>query len=51
MPVVAKARQRAEQIHGRDPDVTMAWYQQLKNESPEDVTGAIAKTILGGPLQ
>jgi FAD-dependent urate hydroxylase len=49
--VVAKARQRAEQIHGRDPDVTQAWYRQLKNEPPEDVTGAIAKTILGGPLR
>jgi FAD-dependent urate hydroxylase len=49
--VVAKARQRAEQIHGCDPDVTLAWYQQLKNELPEDVTGAIAKTILGGPLR
>jgi FAD-dependent urate hydroxylase len=49
--VVAKARQRAEQIHGRDPDVTLAWYQQLKNEPPEDVRGAIAKTILGGPLR
>lgn len=49
--VVAKARQRAEQIHGCDPAVTMAWYQQLKTESPEDVTGAIAKTILGGPLR
>jgi FAD-dependent urate hydroxylase len=49
--VVARARQRAEQIHGRDPAVTQAWYQQLKNEPPEDVTGAIAKTILGGPLR
>ncbi|MCY7337769.1 MAG: FAD-dependent urate hydroxylase HpxO [Chamaesiphon sp.] len=49
--VVAKARQRAEQIHGRDPAVTLAWYQQLKTEPPEAVAGAIAKTILGGPLR
>jgi FAD-dependent urate hydroxylase len=49
--VVQKARQRAEQIHGKDPSVTQAWYDQLRTESPSDVTGAIAKTILGGPLR
>lgn len=48
--VVTKARQRAEQIHGLDPAVTQAWYHQLKTEHPTDVTDAIAKTILGGPL-
>jgi FAD-dependent urate hydroxylase len=49
--VVTRARQRAEQIHGRDPATTQAWYQQLKTEQPSDVTDAIAKTILGGPLR
>ncbi len=48
--VVTKARQRAEQIHGLDPAVTQAWYHQLKTEQPTDVTDAIVKTILGGPL-
>jgi FAD-dependent urate hydroxylase len=48
--VVSRARQRAEQIHGLDPAVTQAWYHQLKTEKPADVTNAIAKTILGGPL-
>ena len=48
--VVNKARQRAEQIHGKDPDLTQAWYDQLSTEKPTDVTDAIAKTILGGPL-
>ncbi|MEB3294305.1 MAG: FAD-dependent urate hydroxylase HpxO [Synechococcales bacterium] len=49
--VVQKARQRAEQIHGIDPVITQAWYKQLATEAPSDVTSAIAKTILGGPLQ
>lgn len=48
--IVLKARKRADQIHGKDPALTQQWYQQLRDESPEDVTGAIAKTILGGPL-
>lgn len=50
-PIVQKARQRAEQIHGHDPTITQAWYEQLSSEFPADVTGAIAKTILGGPLR
>jgi FAD-dependent urate hydroxylase len=49
--IVAKARERAEQIHGHDPAVTQAWYDQLAAETPAAVTGAIAKTILGGPLR
>lgn len=48
--VVRKARSRAEQIHGIDPAVTEHWYAQLATEAPSDVTGAIAKIILGGPL-
>ncbi|MFM7425059.1 MAG: FAD-dependent urate hydroxylase HpxO [Elainella sp.] len=50
-PVVEKARQRAEMIHGKDPAVTQQWYQQLAQESPADVTGALSKVILGGPLR
>lgn len=49
--IVRKARNRAEQIHGKDPAITQQWYEQLRQEKPEDVTGAIAKTILGGPLR
>lgn len=48
--VVRKARKRAEQIHGADPAVTQQWYDQLSREDPSDVTGAIAKVILAGPL-
>lgn len=49
--IVVKARKRAEQIHGTNPEVTRQWYEQLRKERPEEVTGAIAKTILGGPLR
>lgn len=48
--VVEKARQRAEQIHGKDPQVTQLWYEQLAKEQPTDVTDAIAKVIMAGPL-
>lgn len=48
--IVLKARKRTDQIHGKDPAVTQQWYEQLRTEDPADVTGAISKTILGGPL-
>ena len=48
--VVEKARSRAEQIHGKDPEVTQKWYDQLTKEQPTDVTNAITKVIMAGPL-
>lgn len=48
--IVHKARKRAEMIHGKEPEVTQQWYKQLKQESPTDVTDAISKIILAGPL-
>jgi FAD-dependent urate hydroxylase len=48
--IVNKARNRAEAIHGKDPEVTQKWYDQLAQENPLDVTKAIAKIISGGPL-
>jgi FAD-dependent urate hydroxylase len=48
--IVQKARHRAETIHGKDPAVTQQWYNQLAQEASADVTNAIAKIILGGPL-
>jgi FAD-dependent urate hydroxylase len=49
--IVSKARSRAEQIHGKDPDLTQQWYNQLRSEKPTDVTDAISKIILGGPMK
>ncbi|MBD2176252.1 FAD-dependent urate hydroxylase HpxO [Pseudanabaena sp. FACHB-1998] len=48
--IVNKARNRAETIHGKDPEVTQKWYSQLATESPLEVTQAIGKIISGGPL-
>ena len=45
-----KARKRTDTIYNKEPDLTKQWYEQLKQEKAEDVTGAIAKIILGGPL-
>ena len=48
--VVVKARKRAEMIHGKEPEITEKWYEQLAQENPSDVTGAISKVIMAGPL-
>lgn len=48
--IVNKARSRAETIHGKDPEVSQKWYDQLDQEDPLAVTNAIAKIISGGPL-
>jgi FAD-dependent urate hydroxylase len=49
--IVQKARSRAEEIHGKNPQVTHQWYEQLRQEPPSGVTQAIAKIILGGPMR
>lgn len=49
--IVRKARDRAAVIHGLEPERTQKWYQQLASETPTEVTDAIAKIILGGPLK
>ncbi len=48
--LVLKARKRTDTIYNKEPEQTQQWYEQLKQEQAEDVTGAIAKIILGGPL-
>ncbi len=49
--IVQKARKRAEQIHGKEPEVTQKWYDQLARENPTDVTDAITNVIMAGPLR
>lgn len=48
--LVLKARKRTDTIYNKEPDLTQQWYEQLKQETEKDVTDAIAKIILGGPL-
>ncbi|MDJ0588516.1 MAG: FAD-dependent urate hydroxylase HpxO [Pleurocapsa sp. MO_226.B13] len=49
--LVLKARKRTDTIYNKEPDLTQQWYEQLKQEEEKDVTDAIAKIILGGPLR
>lgn len=49
--LVLKARKRTDTIYGKDPAVTENWYQELQEEKPDDVTNALAKVILGGPMR
>ena len=48
--LVLKARKRTDTIYNKEPDLTQQWYEQLKQEQEKDVTDAIAKIILAGPL-
>ena len=49
--LVLKARKRTDTIYNKVPEKTQQWYEQLKQEKPKDVTDAISKIILGGPLR
>ncbi|MEA5470699.1 FAD-dependent urate hydroxylase HpxO [Spirulina sp. 06S082] len=48
--LVLKARKRTDTIYSKEGDRTQKWYDQLKQENPEDVIEALAKIILSGPL-
>ncbi len=48
--ITLKARKRADTIYGKDMQITQAWYEQLRQESPSEVVNALAKVILGGPM-
>ncbi|NEQ32244.1 MAG: FAD-dependent urate hydroxylase HpxO [Leptolyngbya sp. SIO4C5] len=48
--IILKARERAAMIHGKIPDQTQSWYDSLAQEDGVSIKGAIAKTILKGPL-
>ncbi|QGY29241.1 FAD-dependent urate hydroxylase HpxO [Pantoea cypripedii] len=48
--LVLKARKRCDVTHAKDPAITAAWYQDLKNETGERVLAGMCDTIEGGPL-
>jgi FAD-dependent urate hydroxylase len=48
--VVLKARKRSDVTHGKDPEKTQQWYEDLKQEDGTEIMNAICKTILAGPL-
>lgn len=48
--VVTRARKRSNMTHGKEPEKTQQWYEELKHEDGTNILNAISKTILGGPL-
>ncbi|WP_204102985.1 MULTISPECIES: FAD-dependent urate hydroxylase HpxO [Spirulina sp. CCY15215] len=48
--LVLKARKRTDTIYSQEGDRAQEWYDQLKQENPDDVVEALAKIILSGPL-
>ena len=49
--IITRARKRADMIHGKDPEKTQQWYEELKYDDGTETIDGIAKTILGGPLR
>ena len=48
--LVLKARRRCDVTHGKQPEVTQAWYEELKQETGERILSGMQETIVGGPL-
>lgn len=48
--VITKARKRSDTTHGKDPQKTKQWYEDLKSEDGTQIMNAISNTILAGPL-
>ena len=48
--LVLKARKRCDITHGKDMQLTEAWYQELREETGERIINGMCDTILSGPL-
>jgi FAD-dependent urate hydroxylase len=48
--IILRARKRSDMTHGKEPEQTQQWYQDLRQEDGTEIMAAIAKTILAGPL-
>jgi FAD-dependent urate hydroxylase len=48
--IILRARKRADMIHGKNPDSTQKWYDELRCEDGTGIMNGICKTILAGPL-
>lgn len=48
--VITRARKRSNMTHGKEPEKTQQWYEELKHEDGTNILNAISKTILAGPL-
>lgn len=48
--LVLKARKRCDITHGKEMERTLAWYDELRQETGEHIMAGLAQTIQGGPL-
>ncbi|GIG30749.1 monooxygenase [Cellulomonas marina] len=48
--LVLRARRRSDVTHAVDPDVTAAWYDELRREDGSNVIRGIVANIVGNPL-
>ncbi|WP_288812193.1 FAD-dependent urate hydroxylase HpxO [uncultured Gordonia sp.] len=48
--LVLRARKRCDVTHGKDPEATAAWYEELRSEDGTNVIRGIVGNIVGGPL-
>ncbi|HEY5856794.1 MAG TPA: FAD-dependent urate hydroxylase HpxO [Aldersonia sp.] len=48
--LVLRARKRCDVTHAKDPEVTAAWYEELRHEDGSNIIRGIASNIEGNPL-
>ncbi|MCH5643759.1 MULTISPECIES: FAD-dependent urate hydroxylase HpxO [unclassified Gordonia (in: high G+C Gram-positive bacteria)] len=48
--LVLRARKRCDVTHGKDPEKTAAWYDELRTEDGTNIIRGIVGNIVGGPL-
>ncbi|WP_238420065.1 FAD-dependent urate hydroxylase HpxO [Gordonia sp. 'Campus'] len=48
--LVLRARKRSDVTHGKDPEATAAWYEELRHEDGTNIIRGIVGNIVGGPL-
>ncbi|OBF21559.1 FAD-dependent urate hydroxylase HpxO [Mycobacterium sp. ACS4331] len=48
--LVLRARKRCDVTHAKDPQATARWYDELRNETGENIIRGIVGNIMGGPL-
>ncbi|MBD0859753.1 FAD-dependent urate hydroxylase HpxO [Gordonia sp. zg691] len=48
--LVLRARKRCDVTHGKEPEKTAAWYEELRHEDGTNVIRGIVGNIVGGPL-
>ncbi|MFW0792595.1 FAD-dependent urate hydroxylase HpxO [Gordonia sp. CPCC 205515] len=48
--LVLRARKRCDVTHGKDPEATQEWYDELRKEDGTNIIRGIVGNIMGGPL-